>query len=258
MRRIVNTFQSLLIFVVIFIASQILASILVSTLHLSSDVGFMVSYILSMSMIYLLTTLYERAEYGKIRSIRKSAKGFDPLATFAGVVLLVAISIALWPLESRMPGDGRVFGDGAYTLITIVIISPIIEEIIFRGRLYNLLTHSVSPFISALLSSFVFASIHFEPAIIIGGFLSGMLFSYMYLLKRSIIQPILLHICNNTIAYGLHIISYGDKPLMEYIGSENYYLPVYIASLLLVLLFIALMIGRFMKEKRAMIKRGER
>ena len=96
-----------------------------------------------------------------------------------------------------------------------------------------------------------------EPIIIIGGFLSGMLFSYMYLLKRSIILPILLHICNNTIAYGLHVISYGGKPLMEYIGSEHYYLSVYLVSLLLVLVFIAFMIKRFMKEKRALQKREQ-
>lgn len=257
MRRTVNTVQSLLIFVMIFIASQIVASILMGALHLNGDVSFMLSYLLSMGMVCILSTLYERAVYGKVRLIRKSSKGLDPLATFAGVILLLAISITLWPLESRMPGDGRVFGDGAYTLITIVIISPIMEEIIFRGRLYNLLTHTASPFMSAVLSSFVFAAIHFEPIIIIGGFLSGMLFSYMYLLKRSIILPILLHICNNTIAYGLHVISYGGKPLMEYIGSEHYYLSVYLVSLLLVLVFIAFMIKRFMKEKRALAKREQ-
>lgn len=257
MKRVVNTIQALLLFVVIFIASQILSSILIGAFHISGDVGFMLSYLFSMGLVYLLTTLYERAEYGKVRLIRKSAKGFDPMAVFAGVLLLFAISIALWPLEELMPGDGRVFGDGVYTLITVVVISPIVEELIFRGRLYNLLSHTVSPFMSAVLSSVVFATIHLEPIIIIGGFLSGMLFSYMYLLKRSIILPIILHICNNTIAYGLHVISYGGKPLMEYIGSEHYYISIYICSLLLVLVFIAFMIKRFMKEKRAMQKREQ-
>lgn len=258
MKRVVNTIQTLILFVVIFIASQILASILIGTLHTSGDVGFMLSYILSMGLVYLLTTLYERAEFGKVRLIRKSAKGFDPMAVFVGVMLLFAISITLWPLEDLMPGDGRVFGDGVYTLVTVVVISPIIEELIFRGRLYNLLSHTVSPFMSAVLSSVVFATIHFEPVIIIGGFLSGMLFSYMYLLKRSLILPIILHICNNTIAYGLHVISYGGKPLMEYIGSEHYYLSIYLSSLFLVLVFIGFMIKRFMKEKRAMSKREEK
>ena len=127
MKRVVNTIQTLILFVVIFIASQILASILIGTLHTSGDVGFMLSYILSMGLVYLLTTLYERAEFGKVRLIRKSAKGFDPMAVFVGVMLLFAISITLWPLEDLMPGDGRVFGDGVYTLVTVVVISPIIE-----------------------------------------------------------------------------------------------------------------------------------
>lgn len=258
MKRVVNTIQSLLIFVVIFIASQIIASLLGRALHLSGDVGFMLSYLLSMGLIYLFTTLYERTEYDNIRVIKKSSKGVDPLAIFTGVMLLFAISITLWPLENHLPSDERVFGDGAWTLITVVIISPIVEEIIFRGRLYNLLTHTTSPFWAAVLSSLVFATIHLEPVIIIGGFLSGMLFSYMYLLKRSIILPIILHICNNSIAYGLHILSYAGKPLMEYIGSEHYYLSVYLGSLCLVLVFVGFMIKRFIKEKRAMAKREER
>lgn len=255
MKRVVNTVMSILMFVVIFIASQIVSSVVFSSLHLGSDIAFMLSYLLSMGLVYLFTTLYERAEYKNIRSIRKSLKGFDPSMVFMGVVLLFAISITLWPLENYVPSDRRVFSDGVYTLITVVLISPIVEEVIFRGRLYNLLNHSTSPFFAALLASIVFATIHLQPIIIISGFLTGMLFSYMYLLKRSIILPIILHICNNAIAYGLHILSYAGKPLMEYIGSEHYYLPIYIVSLVLVLIFVGFMIKRFIKEKRATIKK---
>ena len=49
----------------------------------------------------------------------------------------------------------------------------------------------------------------------------------------------------------------GWEPSMEYIGSEHYYLSVYLVSLLLVLVFIAFMIKRFMKEKRALAKREQ-
>lgn len=254
MKKVVNTVKLLLLFVAIFISSQLVASMLSSLFHISGDVGFMISYVLSMGLVYVVTTLYERVEYQHIRPIMRSKKGFDPMALLTGIILLCAISITLWPLKNYMPGDERVFGDGVYTLITIVIISPIMEEVIFRGRLYNLLGHTASPFMAAFLSSFVFAAIHLQPIIIIDGFLSGMLFSYMYLLKRSIILPIMLHICNNMIAYGLQILSYAGKPLMEYIGSEHYYLPLYISSLVLVLVFVAFMAKRFYKERRLIMK----
>lgn len=254
MKKIVNTVKLLIIFVTIFVSSQLISSMLSNLFHFSGDMGFMLSYVLSMVLVYIITTLYERAEYRNVRPIMKSKKGFDPMAIFAGIVLLMAISITLWPLKDYMPGDQRVFGDGVYTLLTIVIISPIMEEIIFRGRLYNLLGHTASPFMAAFLSSFLFAAIHLQPIIIIDGFLSGMLFSYMYLLKRSIILPIMLHICNNMIAYGLQILSYAGKPLMEYIGSEHYYLPLYIGSSTLVLIFVAFMAKRFYKERRLIMK----
>ena len=227
---------------------------LAKMLHFSGDTGFMLSYLLSMGVVYLVTTLYERAEYGAVRPIMRSRKGFDPMALFTGVVLLLAISVTLWPLKSYLPGDQRVFSDGLYTLLTVVVISPIMEEVIFRGRLYNLLGHTASPFMAAFLSSLVFATIHMQPIIIIDGFLSGMLFSYMYLLKRSIILPIMLHMCNNIIAYGLQIISYAGKPLMEYIGGEYYYLPIYATSTALVLVFVAFMAKRFYKERKMIMK----
>jgi membrane protease YdiL (CAAX protease family) len=138
-----------------------------------------------------------------------------------------------------------------------MVLSPIMEELIFRGRLYNLLGHCVSPFMAAFLSSLLFAAVHLQPIVMIEGFLSGMLFSYMYLLKRSIILPIMLHICNNMIAYGLQILSYAGKPLMEYIGSEHYYLPLYITSSALVLVFVAFMAKRFYKEYKLTMKRVE-
>lgn len=254
MKKVVNTLKLLVLFVVIFISSQLLASMLSSLLHFSGDVGFMLSYVLSMGLVYVVATLYERAEYQTVRPVMRSAKGFDPMAILTGVVLLMAISITLWPLRGNLPGDQRVYGDGVYTLITIVLISPIMEEVIFRGRLYNLLGHTASPFMAAFLSSFVFAAIHMQPIVIIDGFLSGMLFSYMYLLKRSIILPILLHISNNMIAYGLHILSYAGRPLMEYIGSEHYYLPLYITSSVLVLIFVAFMAKRFYKERKMIMK----
>lgn len=254
MKKVVNTMQMMILFVVIFMSSQLLVSMLSRALHFSGDAGFMFSYLLSMGLVYVVMTLFERTEYRHIRPIMRSARGFDPMALLTGVVLLVAISITLWPLRSYLPGDDRVFSDGACTLLTIVLLSPIMEEVIFRGRLYNLLGHTATPFMSAFLSSLVFAAIHMQPIIIIDGFLSGMLFSYMYLLKRSIILPIMLHICNNMIAYGLQILSYNGKPLMEYLGGEQYYLPIYIASSVIVLIFVGFMAKRFYKERKLIMK----
>ena len=255
MKKVVNTIKLLIFFVVIFLSSQLLVSMLSGVLHLSGDVGFMFSYILSMGLIYLLTTLYERVEFGSVRPIMKSAKGFDPRAVLMGVVLLVAISITLWPLKSYLPADDRVFNDGTYTLLTIVVISPIMEETIFRGRLYSLLGHTATPFMSAFLSSLVFAAIHLQPIVIIDGFLSGMLFSYMYLIRRSIILPILLHISNNIIAYTLQMVTYAGRPLMEYIDDRGFYLPLYAVSAALVLIFVGFMARRFYKERK-MIKKS--
>lgn len=254
MKNVINTIKLLVFFVVIFLSSQLLVSALSAKLHLSGDIGFMMSYVMSMGLIYLLMTLYERASFQSVRPIMKSLKGFDPTALLMGIVLLVAISVTLWPLKSYLPADTRSFSDGVYTLLTVVVVSPIMEESIFRGRLYSLLGHTSSPFFAAFLSSLTFALIHLQPIVIIDGFLSGMLFSYMYLLRRSIILPILLHISNNVIAYTLQMLTYAGRPLMEYIDDRGFYLPLYAVSVVLVVIFVGFMGRRFYKERNLIKK----
>ena len=68
--------------------------------------------------------------------------------------------------------------------------------------------------------------------------------------------PIILHIFNNMIAYTLQELTYAGKPLMEYIGKEDYYLTLYIVAASLVLLFIVFMVRRFYKEYKLTKRRA--
>jgi membrane protease YdiL (CAAX protease family) len=142
-----------------------------------------------------------------------------------------------------MPADSRVFDDSVWTLINVVIVAPIFEEIIFRGKLYNILRVSSSPIVAVLLSSTIFGIIHFEPVVFISGILSGLLFSYAYIRTRSIYSPILLHMCNNALAYALTILSYSERSLLDLVESDAYnFIIYYVSSIILVVSMIAMVI----------------
>lgn len=220
---------------------------------LSADVSFMLLYFTSMIAVYGATILIEKVAFKRVATVYNSRGGFDPVAILFGVVLIFAISVILLPLEEILSPDTRTFPDGFCTLLTVVLLAPIFEEIIFRARLYNILSRNTSPLMSASLSAIAFGVVHLEPIVVIEALLVGVVLSYFYLSKRSIITPIILHIFNNAFAYALVVLSYNGESLRELIGgSADVHLGVYLLCLLIVVAGAVFIIRFFVLEKRRM------
>ena len=220
---------------------------------LSADVSFMLLYFTSMIAVYGATILIEKVAFKRVATVYNSRGGFDPVAILFGVVLIFAISVILLPLEEILSPDTRTFPDGFCTLLTVVLLAPIFEEMIFRARLYNILSRNTSPLMSASLSAIAFGVVHLEPIVVIEALLVGVVLSYFYLSKRSIITPIILHIFNNAFAYALVVLSYNGESLRELIGgSADVHLGVYLLCLLIVVAGAVFIIRFFVLEKRRM------
>ena len=220
---------------------------------LSADVSFMLLYFTSMIAVYGATILIEKVAFKRVATVYNSRGGFDPVAILFGVVLIFAISVILLPLEEILSPDTRTFPDGFCTLLTVVLLAPIFEEMIFRARLYNILSRNTSPLMSASLSAIAFGVVHLEPIVVIEALFVGVVLSYFYLSKRSIITPIILHIFNNAFAYALVVLSYNGESLRELIGgSADVHLGVYLLCLLIVVAGAVFIIRFFVLEKRRM------
>ena len=88
-----------------------------------------------------------------------------------------------------------------FMFIATVIISPIFEEILYRGLMYNKLKEISNAFIGVLISSILFALLHI-PKYGFGIntfflFLVGILFAYCYEKSNNIYVPIFVHSINN-------------------------------------------------------------
>lgn len=88
--------------------------------------------------------------------------------------------------------------------IRIVLVAPLLEEILFRG--YFLQIYSNRPF-AVLLSSFLFACIHFSLFKIVPSFLFGILACTLVYVTNSLIAPILMHMIVNYILISNFFIS---------------------------------------------------
>jgi uncharacterized protein len=89
----------------------------------------------------------------------------------------------------------------AFPLAIIVtsIIGPILEEIVFRKIIFGSLHKRYTFFISALISSVVFAAAHMEFQHILLYSAMGFTFAFLYVKTKTIIVPIFAHVAMNTL-----------------------------------------------------------
>lgn len=90
-----------------------------------------------------------------------------------------------------------------FLIIYISVIGPIVEEFMFRGLLLNRISYKLNVRYGIIISSFLFAILHFD---IIGSFITGVVFSLLYLWTKNLLYPILLHIVNNSVALLLGLV----------------------------------------------------
>ncbi len=91
--------------------------------------------------------------------------------------------------------------NGVFGFITIVIVAPILEELIFRGLILDGMLKRYSPVKSVLYSSFLFAFIHLNPWQFIAAFLIGIFSGWIYYKTRKLSLTIIIHFVNNFVAF---------------------------------------------------------
>lgn len=86
--------------------------------------------------------------------------------------------------------------------ITVCILAPIFEEILFRGILLRgMLQNKMNPVWAIILSSILFGLAHMNPWQFLGAGILGAIFAYVYYRTKSLWMCIFLHSLNNTISF---------------------------------------------------------
>ena len=105
----------------------------------------------------------------------------------------------------------------------IGLLAPLSEELVFRGAvLRSLLRWKANPWIGIVISAFLFALIHMNPAQMPHAFLIGILLGWMYYRTDSIVPGVVYHWVNNTVAYVMYnLYPNPDLTLMDLFGSQQ-------------------------------------
>ena len=88
------------------------------------------------------------------------------------------------------------------SILVIVVLAPVMEEIFFRGFLLNRLNAKYGPVRAVVLSSLLFGLLH---ANILGATLLGAMLAIVHFRTRSLVAPILAHAGNNAVGFLLYL-----------------------------------------------------
>lgn len=171
-----------------------------------------VAYVLA--LILMLT--YRRLRGGQGCLIRLSARGFDPLFLLWGVVFMLAVGVVLEPLLALLPAvPSQMYGTGFWTILSVVVLAPLFEELICRGVVLESLRGRFGVVGAWALSSLFFGAIHLQLQLSVNALFMGMILGYVVIRTGSLWSAILLHAINNSMAYvglavGLDHVSLSD------------------------------------------------
>jgi uncharacterized protein len=87
----------------------------------------------------------------------------------------------------------------AVLIVTNMLLTPIAEELLFRGVLYQALRRTMPVGSAVLLSAVIFAAMHLSLVFFIPFTVMGVVLAVVYERSGSLIPTILLHACNNGI-----------------------------------------------------------
>lgn len=122
-------------------------------------------------------------------------------------VLKYLSSLSIIGFDSPLFGDFSSVGISIVVLyfITVVVLSPIIEELLFRGiflRRFNMALDNLT--LAILISSVIFGLCHNFGGIL-GAILFGICVSILYIKSKNILVPIFAHFLNNLLSFLLAV-----------------------------------------------------
>ena len=149
-------------------------------------------------------------------------------------------------LPDLMQDTFRAMSRNVFGIISIAIMAPLVEELLFRGAIQGyMLRKGMKPLHAILIASAIFGIVHMNPIQIPFAFAIGLIFGWLYYRTGSVVPGIVGHFINNSIAC-IQMATLTEEEFntktIEWLGAG----PTYA----LFALSLAVMIGMFLYLKK--------
>jgi membrane protease YdiL (CAAX protease family) len=188
--------------------------VLVLTSLIASETVIIILFILMtvVSVVWLIFNRLNQVKRDYIDSPLVKMPIGQTIATIGGALVLAYLIQIFVPLivqwitgasnEQMTNADeiGKLFAEHPLMVTILVLSAPFIEEVIFRGILFGRLANAGKFWLAIVLSSLLFALLHFVPFAVVTFFLLGALLAYVYHTTKRLWAPIAIHFMINSLA----------------------------------------------------------
>lgn len=195
-----------------------------------------VSYLVQMLPVVVFLVILRR-KAGRGNAIHLGLRRVNMPMVLWGVLLLMATGVVVEPILALFPteaydGVKDVIGLGGWAILSAVVAAPILEEVLFRGLIFESCRERFGRGAAVLISALLFGLIHVIPVQVINAFVVGLILGYVYLKTNSLLSVIILHGVNNAIAYATMALLGADAnvTLKEMMSSSWLYWIIYALS----------------------------
>lgn len=257
MEKITKTIANVIFVTLVAIVAYLLSGLLIGLFgDIGSDLRYVVSYSMPMLLMLIGVTIYDRVVCKRTQRTMWSTRGFNPSVILWGVLLLVSLSVVLSPIMRLLPKSDPLVESEVWAVVTVICIAPIFEEILFRAKIFSVFRSTLSPTLSAVVTSAIFALMHGFTGVAIEAFLAGMIFSYVYIATSSIFAPIILHVFNNVIAFVMLQFMYQERTISDYIGALESFDIIYAVALLITIIGLIAIVRKYRLADRVVREGG--
>lgn len=169
---------------------------------------------------HLLVFKYVRINKGFLHEVKRNVLIFSTL--FIGSMMVLFNIVAVWLGLGDYNGEiiETMLTSGA-GIISMAIIAPILEELLFRGAIQGFLMHIFkNPWVGIVIASLLFGVIHGNPIQIFYATCIGIGFGWIYYRTGSLLPAIVGHIFNNSLAVASNML-YGPDSTEQAINSTS-------------------------------------
>lgn len=219
--------------IIILLATIVITTIVklfIRALPLNETIEEALSYTVGMGLSFLVAVRKYQKHSGTFDvDINSSCLKFIPLIIIWPILMVFGITshfVYLIPTpeyltEMYNESENSI---GWLSILTVALVGPVLEELIFRGVVLKGLLHRYTPLQAIFISSVFFGLVHLNPWQFFGALGIGIISGWIYWKTNNLILPIAMHISNNLI-FALFGIYFGtsyliDTPMQEVFGSQ--------------------------------------
>lgn len=127
-----------------------------------------------------------------------------------------------------------IFTKDVFSIISVVIAAPIMEELLCRGIVLGGLLKNYPPYKAILISALFFALIHLNPWQALPAFFSGLFLGWIFYKTKSVIPGMIIHATNNGLVMLFVFLPKNKQDLLNLLGMPYYIVLCVLAAIVFV------------------------